>query len=72
MLVDLICNLRYQVGFMSHGSSLSTGTSYIVDDQGSIPGRDREFPLCHHVHIGSGAYPLGTRGHFPGDKVAML
>jgi hypothetical protein len=29
-----------------------------VDDQGSIPGRDRDFSLCHCIRTSSGAHPI--------------
>jgi len=37
-----------------------------VDEQDSIPcrGNKRISSLCHCIHIGSGAHPVGTRGSF--------
>jgi hypothetical protein len=39
---------------------------------GSIPGRGRDFSLCHYIQTGSGSrvpsYPVGTSSSFPGVK----
>jgi hypothetical protein len=34
----------------------------MLDNWGSVPGRgnDESFSLCHCIHIGSEAYPVGT------------
>jgi hypothetical protein len=50
---------------------------YGLDEQGSrvrFPAGAGNFSLYHRVHNGSGAhpasYPMGTKGSFPGGKVA--
>jgi hypothetical protein len=50
---------------------------YGLDDRGSrvrFPAEAGNFSLHHRVQNGSGAhpayYPMGTRGSFPGGKVA--
>jgi hypothetical protein len=61
----------------NHDSSVSIVLNYRLDDWGSgvrFPAGDGNFSLSHHVQDGSGAhpasYPMGTRGSFPGGKVA--
>jgi len=45
---------------------------YWLDDRSSVPGSGRDFSLCHHIYTDSwayaAAYPVGTRGSFPGVK----
>jgi hypothetical protein len=61
----------------SHDSSVGIVLGYRLDDMGSrvrfLAGA-RSFSLHHHVQNGSGvhpvSYPMGTRGSFPGGKVA--
>jgi hypothetical protein len=52
---------------------VSIVTGYGLDDEGSIPGRNIDFSLHHHVQISSdthlASFPVGTRGSEPGDKV---
>jgi hypothetical protein len=51
-------------------SSVNVVMGYELDDQGSVPGRARNFCVLHSVQTGSGAHPvsytLGTRGSFAG------
>jgi hypothetical protein len=63
----------------SHGSSVSIVTGYRLDDWDSrvqFPVGAGNFSLHHHVQNSSVAhsasYPMGTRGSFPGSKVAEL
>jgi hypothetical protein len=37
---------------------ISVVTGCGPDCQGSIPGKDREFTLCHNVEVDSWAYPV--------------
>jgi len=52
---------------------LSEVTAYGDDDLGSIPGRDRNLSLCHHIQTGSGthqgSYLLDIWVSFPRDNV---
>jgi len=45
--------------------SVTAVSGYRLDDQNSIPGRGRDFPLHHHVQSSSAdqsiLYPMGTR-----------
>jgi hypothetical protein len=44
--------------------------SYGLDEQRSIPGRDRSFSLRHRLQTGTGAhaaYQMGNGGSFPGE-----
>jgi hypothetical protein len=61
----------------SRDSSVGIALGYGLDDRGSrvrFPAGTGNFSLHHRVHNGSEAhpasYPRGTRGSFPGDKVA--
>jgi len=62
---------------MSHDSPVSIALGYGLDDRGStvqfLVGAGN-ISLHHHVQNGSRAhpasYPMGTRGSFPGGKVA--
>jgi hypothetical protein len=58
-----------QAGYLS-GIALGNG----LDDRGSSPGKGWEIFSSPHVQNGSGAhppsYPMGTKGSFPGGKVA--
>jgi hypothetical protein len=61
----------------SRDSSVGVALGYGLDDRGSrvqFPAGAGNFSLHHHVQNGSGAhpasYPMGTRGSFPGGKVA--
>jgi hypothetical protein len=51
-------------------------TGYGLDGQGLIPAGARDFSLLHSVQTGSEAHPtsyrMGTRGSFPGGKVARV
>jgi len=43
-----------------------------MDERSSIPGKSRDFYLCHHVQTGSGvhlaSYPMGSRGSYTGVR----
>jgi hypothetical protein len=61
----------------SRDSSLGIALDYGLDDRGSgvrFPAGAGNFSLYHRFQNGSGAQPasysMGTRGSFPGDKVA--
>jgi hypothetical protein len=61
----------------SRDSSVGIALDYGLDDRGSrvrFPAGDGNFFLHHRVQNGCGAlpvsYPVGTRGSFPGGKVA--
>jgi hypothetical protein len=61
----------------SHDSSNGIALGYGLDDRGSgirFPAGGGNFSLHHLVQNGSGthpaAYPMGTRGSFPGGKAA--
>jgi hypothetical protein len=61
----------------SRDSSVSIALGYGLEDRGSkvrFPEGAGNFSLHHRVQNGSGAhsasYPMGTRGSFPGGKVA--
>jgi hypothetical protein len=46
---------------------------YGLDDRNSIPGRDRDFSLCHHVQTDlapTASCPVRTRRSFRGGKVS--
>jgi hypothetical protein len=60
----------------SRDSSVGIALGYGLDDRGSgvrFPAGSGSFSLLHRVQYGSGAhpaaYPVGTRGSFPGGKV---
>jgi hypothetical protein len=39
-----------------------------LEDEGSIPGRDRDFSLCQHIQMAWGlpaSYPMATTVSFP-------
>jgi hypothetical protein len=62
----------------SHDNAVGTALGYGMDDRGSrvrFPARAGNFSLHHRVQNGSGAHPdsysMGTRGSFPGSKVAV-
>jgi hypothetical protein len=50
---------------MNWGSSVSVVPVYRLDDRGSIPGRERIFPVAS---VSRPAHPVGTGGPFPGVK----
>jgi hypothetical protein len=61
----------------NYESSVGIVLGYGLDDQGSrvqFPAGAGNFSLHHHVQNSSGvhpaSYPMGTRGSFPGGKVA--
>jgi hypothetical protein len=61
----------------SRHSSVSVALGYGLDNRGSrvrFPAGARNFSLHHRVQNDSGAhlasYPMGTKGSFPGCKVA--
>jgi hypothetical protein len=60
-----------------HDSSVSIALDYGLADRGSrvqFLAGDRNFSHCHCIQNGLGAHPasctMGTRGSFPGGKVA--
>jgi hypothetical protein len=62
--------------YKSRDSSVGIALGYGLDDRGSrvrFPAGTGNFCLHHRVQNGSGAHPaceMGTRGSFPGGKVA--
>jgi hypothetical protein len=63
----------------SRDSSVGTALGYGMDDRGSrfrFSAGDGNFSLHHRVQNGYGthpaSYPMGTRGSFPGNKVAWI
>jgi hypothetical protein len=61
----------------SRDSSVGIALGYGLDDRGfrvPFPAGARNFSLHHRVQTGSGvrppSYPVGTKGSFPGGKVA--
>jgi hypothetical protein len=68
---------KYFVSYArSRNSSVSIATGYRLDGQSSILGRGKWFLLSPHVQTSSGAHPafyaMGTKGSFPGYKVARV
>jgi len=61
----------------SRGSSVSTGTMLLAGWPGLITywGKGGDFSLRHLVQTGYGthpaSYPMGTRGFYSGNKVAV-
>jgi hypothetical protein len=57
-------------------SSVSVVVGYRMDESGSIPGRGKRFFCSPSVQADSeaysAAYPTGTEGSLPGDKVARV
>jgi hypothetical protein len=76
---DMLC-LLFQllwIIFRSHDSSVGTALGRRLDDRGSrvrFPAEAGNFSPHHRIQNDSGAhpasYPMGTRGSFPGCKVA--
>jgi len=55
--------------YISHTQPVQ-GLGYGLDDWGSIPKRGRDFLSSQSYPVHPASYPLGTRGFFPGSKVA--
>jgi hypothetical protein len=59
---------------MDHDILASTVTDYELNNRGSIPCRNRDYSLRHHIQIGSGEHSTldskGTRSLVFGDQVA--
>jgi hypothetical protein len=59
--------------FQSRDSSVGVATSYELKDRMTgvrFSAEAGNFSLRHRVQTGSGAYPVGNRGYFPGGKAA--
>jgi hypothetical protein len=66
-----------KIQYMNIGSSVGIALGYGLDDRSSrfrFPAEAGNFSLHHRVQNGSevhrASYPVGTRGSFPGSKVA--